>query len=103
MVLTARQVGVPLVIISGRRTPAENRAAGGADNSYHLRGLAFDVGVYGYTRDQIPPAWWAMLGTWAEANLGLTWGGRFTTKVSGGERVAMPPDVNHFDLRVIET
>ena len=38
--------GVPFVITSGFRTTEENRAAGGADNSAHLRGLAVDLRVH---------------------------------------------------------
>lgn len=91
LVVMARYAGIPLVIISGRRTPEENRRVGGSPNSYHLSGLAFDVAVQGYTRDQIPYEWWAGLGEWAERNLSLSWGGRF---VHAGER-----DVNHFDAR----
>lgn len=34
--------GWPLVISSGGRCPAENRAAGGVPDSYHLTGEAFD-------------------------------------------------------------
>jgi hypothetical protein len=91
MLTVARQAGVPLVLISGHRTPEENLRVGGASGSHHLTGMAFDVAVLGYTRDQVPMWWWAMLGAWAEENLGLTWGGRF---VHNGAR-----DVNHFDLR----
>jgi len=91
MVVAARQAGIPLIVISGKRTAEENRAVGGAPSSWHLFGKAFDVAVVGYTRDEIPFWWWEMLGSWAEANLGLSWGGRF---VSNGE-----VDVNHFDVR----
>jgi peptidase M15-like protein len=100
MVEAARAVGVPLVVISGLRSEAANLRVGGAPNSYHLDqlqltgqpgALAFDVQILGYTRDQVPIWWWQMLGDWAEANLGLYWGGRF---VHNGER-----DVNHFDAR----
>ena len=35
--------GVPFVITSGLRTPAENVACGGAPDSAHLRGLAVDL------------------------------------------------------------
>jgi len=91
MVYVLRSAGIPMTLISCARTPSENIAAGGSELSYHLTGLAFDVAVHGYTRDQIPFAWWAMLGDWAENNLGLSWGGRF---VHAGQ-----PDVNHFDAR----
>lgn len=95
MIVAARQAGVPLIIISGRRTTAQNEAAGGAASSMHLQGLAFDVAVLGYSRDQVPQAWWQALGEWAEQYLGLRWGGRF---VHAGK-----PDVNHFDLRHLWT
>lgn len=89
MIIAAREAGIPLVLVSGRRSEAQNAAAGGAPGSLHRQGLAFDVAVYGYTRDQIPSWWWSQLGMWAEANLGLRWGGRF---LWNGK-----PDVNHFD------
>lgn len=89
MVWAAREAGIPLIIISGRRNALQNASAGGAVGSHHLTGRAFDVQILGYTRDQIPLAWWTALGEWAEQNLGLRWGGRF---VHDGER-----DVNHFD------
>jgi hypothetical protein len=89
MVVAAREVGIPLIVISGRRNAMQNASAGGAPGSHHLTGKAFDVAVLGYTRAQIPLPWWEMLGSWAEQNLGLRWGGRF---VHDGER-----DVNHFD------
>lgn len=95
MVNAARDQGIPLIIISGRRTAAQNAAAGGAPGSGHLDGTAFDVAVLGVPRDQIPYYWWEALGTWAEVNLGLRWGGRF---VHNGK-----PDVNHFDMRGLLT
>lgn len=91
MVLAAREAGIPLMVISGRRNALQNASAGGAIGSWHLSGEAFDVQVAGYTRDQVPLEWWQMLGQWAETNLGLYWGGNF---VHDGER-----DVNHFDAR----
>lgn len=91
LVNAARQVGVPLVIISGYRSPEHNRDVGGSERSYHLDGLAFDVGVLGYVRDQVPTWWWEQLGAFAEARLALFWGGRF---LHGGV-----PDLNHFDSR----
>lgn len=80
-----RAAGVPLVVISGYRTVAQNRHVGGAPRSRHLMGRAVDVQVLGYTRDQIPAVWWASLGRVGEA-FGLRWGGRFRA-----------PDPNHFD------
>ncbi len=35
--------GFPIVITSGRRTPEQNAAAGGADESSHLSGYAADL------------------------------------------------------------
>jgi hypothetical protein len=80
-----RAAGVPLVIISGRRSAATNQAVGGAERSLHLYGFAFDVQVVGYRREDIPLNWWYALGSFWEA-MGGRWGGRFD-----------PPDVNHFD------
>ena len=40
-------VGKPLIISSGYRCPAVNKAVGGADNSYHMLGLAADINVSG--------------------------------------------------------
>lgn len=49
----------PIVINSGYRTEAENRAAGGAKNSYHLFGLAADIRCKD-TADAIQKASWAL-------------------------------------------
>ena len=35
--------GVPMIVTSGYRSPAHNRAVGGVKNSRHLRGEAFDI------------------------------------------------------------
>lgn len=43
-------VGLPLVILSGYRTTAHNRAIGGARNSQHVEGRALDL---------LPPRGWA--------------------------------------------
>jgi peptidoglycan L-alanyl-D-glutamate endopeptidase CwlK len=79
----ARQVGVPLVITSSRRSPEEQRRLVQAGlsktlNSAHLRGEAFDVDVMGMRRDDIPRWWFEALGTYGEA-IGLLWGGRWRT------------------------
>lgn len=81
----ARAAGVPLVIISGRRSAAVNREVGGAERSLHLYGYAFDVQVLGYRREQVPLWWWRAAGEFWE-RMGGRWGGRFSTV-----------DVNHFD------
>lgn len=87
LVRAAREAGIPLMIISGLRSADVNAQVGGAPNSLHLQGRAFDVQVAGYMVHDLPPSWWAAVGSWAENNLGLRWGGRFST-----------PDLNHFDL-----
>lgn len=89
LINAARRAGIPLIIISGRRSPQRNRDVGGASRSEHLFGRAFDVQVVGWLRDQLPYWWWESLGAYAES-LGLRWGGRFRS-----------PDVNHFDLGLI--
>lgn len=89
MVNGVREEGIPLMVISGRRSPLINNEAGGAEKSLHLRGLAFDVQVEGLTRDQLHPYFWRWLGEWWES-LGGRWGGRFSA-----------PDVNHFDVGVV--
>jgi len=93
MVTHVRQIGVPLTVTSSRRSGAEQRALVSAGRSRtmqskHLTGLAFDVDVFGFARDEIPLWWFYQLGALGE-QLGLRWGGRWT-----GFR-----DYGHFELR----
>lgn len=39
------RLGAPLIMNSVYRTPERNKAVGGADNSYHVRGMAGDVSM----------------------------------------------------------
>lgn len=50
------ELGVPIRINSGYRSPAHNRKVGGAKNSQHLRGAAADIVVPGYTPVQVAAA-----------------------------------------------
>lgn len=47
------QIGKPVIITSGYRTPPWNEKAGGAKYSYHMRGMAADIRVNGMTPKQI--------------------------------------------------
>jgi uncharacterized protein YcbK (DUF882 family) len=47
------KVGRPITINSGYRSPAHNRAVGGATNSTHLRGIAADIVVSGRSPNQM--------------------------------------------------
>lgn len=47
------QVGKPVHINSGYRTPTRNKAVGGAKYSYHMRGMAADIRVNGMTAKEI--------------------------------------------------
>lgn len=47
------QVGKPVRITSGYRTPARNKAVGGAKYSYHMRGQAADIRIEGMTAKEI--------------------------------------------------
>lgn len=89
LIYSARVSGIPMHIISARRSPEVNRDVNGASKSLHLTGQAFDVAVLGYRREDIPFEWWQSVGQWAESRLGLRWGGRFLH--------AGALDVNHFD------
>ena len=88
LVNAVRQEGIPLMVLSGRRNANVNAEVGGAERSLHLYGLAFDLQVEGYRRDEVHPYFWQYLGEWWES-VGGRWGGRFSA-----------PDVNHFDVGV---
>lgn len=47
------QVGKPVIINSGYRTPTRNKEVGGAKYSYHMRGMAADIRVNGMTAKEI--------------------------------------------------
>ena len=82
-----RTYGIPAWIqppYGARRTLAQETALVGRGasetlHSAHLQGLAFDIDILGYGRDQIPAWWWNALGGWAEANFPFKWGGRWKT------------------------
>lgn len=92
LVYVFRANGVPLKITSGRRTFSQQKRLVEAGrsrtlNSRHLSGLAFDVDIEGWNRDDIPRAFWPIIGEVGEY-LGLTWGGRWKN----------PYDPGHFEL-----
>jgi uncharacterized protein YcbK (DUF882 family) len=89
LVNSLRADGIPLIVISGRRNANVNAEVGGDERSLHLYGLAFDLQVEGFRRDELHPFFWQTLGEWWEA-LGGRWGGRFS-----------PADVNHFDTGLV--
>lgn len=37
------ELGRPLIVVSAYRSPQHNKRVGGAKNSYHLKGVAFDI------------------------------------------------------------
>lgn len=43
----------PVKINSAYRTPAYNKKIGGASNSYHMKGMAFDIHIPGVSLDEI--------------------------------------------------
>lgn len=47
------QIGKPVHINSGYRTPTRNKAVGGAKYSYHMRGMAADIRVNGMSAKEI--------------------------------------------------
>jgi uncharacterized protein YcbK (DUF882 family) len=47
------KVGKPIKILSGYRSPAHNKAIGGADKSQHMQGRAADLQVEGLTGRQL--------------------------------------------------
>ena len=46
-------LNAPVKIISGFRSISHNKKIGGAKNSYHLRAMAADIVVKGYTTGQV--------------------------------------------------
>nr|DAF17982.1 MAG TPA: peptidase [Microviridae sp.] len=47
------EVGKPVIINSGYRTPTRNKEAGGAKYSYHMRGMAADIRINGMSSKEI--------------------------------------------------
>jgi uncharacterized protein YcbK (DUF882 family) len=47
------QVGKPVYINSGYRTPTRNKTVGGAKYSYHMRGMAADIRVDGMSPKEL--------------------------------------------------
>lgn len=47
------QIGKPVYINSGYRTPTRNKDVGGAKYSYHMRGMAADIRVNGMSAKEI--------------------------------------------------
>lgn len=47
------QVGKPVIINSGYRTPTRNKEVNGAKYSYHMRGKAADIRIEGMTAKEI--------------------------------------------------
>ena len=45
--------GAPITINSAYRTPTHNKKVGGASNSYHMKGRAFDIVVKGHTPTEV--------------------------------------------------
>src|SRR5690606_14068665 len=46
-------VQAPVMINSGYRSPAHNKAVGGASGSYHLKGMAADIVVKGISPNKV--------------------------------------------------
>lgn len=93
LVWAARSAGYPVVVTSGRRTEAEQArlvriGASRTMRSKHLTGEAFDIDWWGWDRNDIPSWFWNLIGPWAERELGLRWGGRWSD----------PYDPGHFEL-----
>lgn len=47
------EVGKPVIINSGYRTPPRNKEVGGAKYSYHMRGMAADIRINGMSAKEI--------------------------------------------------
>lgn len=46
-------LGAPVLVLSGFRTISHNKKIGGAKNSYHLRAMAVDIKVKGFSTSQV--------------------------------------------------
>lgn len=95
LVWACRTAGYPVVIhpLGARRTLWEQRelvAAGRSktNRSKHPLGLAFDIDWLGTSRDAVPQWFWQLVGPWAERELKLRWGGRWSN----------PYDPGHFEV-----
>ena len=89
----ARQVGIPVVVTSARRTaqqqlkliPAAGLYKADPATSRHVQGRAFDLAIAGFAWQEVPDRYWRWLGAvWKGA--GGRWGGDFRR-----------PDPIHFD------
>lgn len=47
------EIGKPVIINSGYRTPTRNKEVGGAKYSYHMRGMAADIRANGMTPKEL--------------------------------------------------
>lgn len=93
--LAAHDVPERLKITSSRRSLEEQRrlvvlGRSRTLKSAHVAGLAFDVDLEGWAREDVPDSFWWVVGPFAERLLGLTWGGRWNS----------PYDPGHFEYRV---
>ncbi len=90
---TGEAMGAHLSVISGRRSEEDNRRAGGAENSLHLKGYAADLEAKGHPKSDRP--------FWERVNRSMSkvaeamhqphrWGGDFGGRYTN--------DSNHFDL-----
>lgn len=97
MLNALRSIGIPAVIqpLGARRSQSEQLAlytsgtgVTSTTKSRHVNGMAFDLDIWGWNRNNVPDEFWKVLGPWAERVLGLTWGGRWSR----------PYDPGHFQL-----
>lgn len=51
--LLRKELGKPIIITSGYRTPQHNTKVGGAKYSYHMRGMAADIRVDGTSAKEV--------------------------------------------------
>ena len=46
-------LNAPITVTSGYRSPEHNKRIGGAKNSFHVKGMAADIKVKGYTPSEV--------------------------------------------------